>query len=100
VPAANHEISRKDFEASIERKVDLVIPSEQKIACQAAKLGQPFAKVATAAKVSQPFNQLVAVVTSTVEQAEGSGDGSDGSKASLLKKLNLKGLLSKAPAKA
>jgi pilus assembly protein CpaE len=100
VPAANHEISRKDFEASIERKVDLVIPSEQKVASQAAKLGQPFAKVATGAKLSQPFNQLVTLVTETVEQAEGTGDGAASGSASLLKKLNLKGLLTKAPTKA
>jgi pilus assembly protein CpaE len=101
VPAANHEISRKDFEASIERKVDLVIPSEQKIASQAAKLGQPFAKVATGAKLSQPFNQLVNLVTATVEQAEGGSDAAEGGgSASLLKKFNIKGLLNKAPAKA
>ena len=101
VPAGNHEISRKDFEASIERKVDLVIPAEAKVAAQAAKLGQPFAKTATTAKVSQPFTQLVQLVTATVEQAEGAGDGAgDSSTQSLLKKLNLKGLLSKAPAKA
>jgi pilus assembly protein CpaE len=101
VPAANHEISRKDFEASIERKVDLVIPSEQKIASQAAKLGQPFAKVATGAKLSQPFNQLVNLVTATVEQAEGGSDAAEGGgSVSLLKKFNIKGLLNKAPAKA
>jgi pilus assembly protein CpaE len=100
VPAGNHEISRKDFEASIERKVDLVVPSDQKVAAQAAKLGQPFAKVATNAKIGQPFSQLVGLVTATVEQAEGAGDGSEAATASLLKKLNIKGLLSKAPTKA
>jgi pilus assembly protein CpaE len=101
VPAGNHEISRKDFEASIERKVDLVISADVKTAAQAAKLGQPFAKVATGAKLSQPFAQLVNLVTATVEQSEAAGDAPEGSTASLLKKLNLKGLLSKAtPAKA
>jgi pilus assembly protein CpaE len=99
VPAGNHEISRKDFEASIERKVDLVIPAEAKVAAQAAKLGQPFAKVATGAKLSQPFAQLVQLVTATVEQAEGAGDGASPAN-SLLGKFNFKGLLSKAPVKA
>lgn len=101
VPAGNHEISRKDFEASIERKVDLVIPADAKVAAQAAKLGQPFAKAATTAKLSQPFTQLVQLVTSTVEQAEGAGDGAgEGSSASLLKKLNIKSFLTKSPVKA
>jgi pilus assembly protein CpaE len=100
VPPGNQEISRKDFEASIERKVDLVIPLDTRMAAQAAKLGQPFAKVATAAKLSQPFAQLVNLVTATVEQAEEAGDGAEAGTASLFKKLNLKGLLSKAPAKA
>jgi pilus assembly protein CpaE len=38
------EISRKDFEGSIERKVDITVPLDQKGASQAAKLGQPIAK--------------------------------------------------------
>ena len=100
VPAGNHEISRKDFETSIERKIDLVIPADAKIAAQAAKLGQPFAKVATGAKLTHPFAQLVNLVTATVEQAEGASNETEASTSSLLKKLNLKGLLSKAPAKA
>jgi pilus assembly protein CpaE len=100
VPAGNHEISRKDFEASIERKVDLVVPADAKVAAQAAKLGQPFAKVATGAKLGQPFSQLVALVTATVEQGEEAGGAGESAANSLLGKLNLKGLLSKTPAKA
>src|SRR5688572_16419463 len=57
VPAGAQEISRKDFEQSIERSVDIVIPFEPKAAAQAAKLGQPFAKVATASRVSGPLGQ-------------------------------------------
>src|SRR5688500_10515403 len=54
VPSGAPEISRKDFETSIERKVDIVIPYELKANAQAAKLGQPLAKVATSSKISQP----------------------------------------------
>src|SRR5688500_16843191 len=54
VVSGNQEISRKDFETSIERKVDIVIPYELKANAQAAKLGQPLAKVATSSKISQP----------------------------------------------
>lgn len=61
------EISRKDFEGSIERKVDIVIPLDQKAASQAAKLGQPLAKVATSSKISQPLNQLATLAVGAVD---------------------------------
>jgi pilus assembly protein CpaE len=97
VPAGAQEISRKDFEQSIERSVDLVIPFEPKAAAQAAKLGQPFAKVATASRIAGPLAQLVALTTSTVEEGEaGSEKPKDGAR-SLFDKLNLKGLVAKKP---
>src|SRR3546814_6065642 len=40
------EISRKDFEQSIERKVDVLIPFDLKVASQAAKLGKTLAETA------------------------------------------------------
>src|SRR3546814_19206030 len=40
------EISRKDFEQSIERKVDVLIPFDLKVASQAAKLGKTMADTA------------------------------------------------------
>jgi len=54
--AAQLEISRKDFEGSIERKVDLLLPFEPKVASQAAKLGKPLAEVA---KGNKAFALLV-----------------------------------------
>ena len=98
VPAGAQEISRKDFEQSIERSVDIVIPFEPKAASQAAKLGQPFAKVATASKIQGPLSQLVTLTTSTVEGSEAgaAAPAKDGTK-SLLDKLNLKGLVAKKP---
>src|SRR3712207_9205841 len=65
------EISRKDFEQSIERPVDIVIPFEPKAAAQSAKLGQPFAKVATSSKINGPLTQLVNLTVATVEGQEG-----------------------------
>ena len=97
VPAGTQEISRKDFEQSIERSVDVVIPFEPKAAAQAAKLGQPFAKVATASRVSGPLAQLVTLTTSTVEGHEGGGEKQKDGARSLLDKLNLKGLVTKKP---
>lgn len=96
VPSGTAEISRKDFETSIERKVDIVIPYETKATAQAAKLGQPLAKVATSSKITQPLNQLVALTVATVEgDGEESESGSSG--ASLLGKLNFKSLMAKKP---
>jgi pilus assembly protein CpaE len=96
------EISRKDFETSIERKVDVVIPFDVKAASQAAKLGQPLAKATTSAKIAQPLAQLVNLTVSAVG-AEDDGDEDADASVSLMAKLNLKTLLakgSKAKAKA
>jgi pilus assembly protein CpaE len=100
VSAAHQEISRKDFEQSIERKVDICIPLDLKSAGQAAKLGQPFAKVATGAKTAQPLAQLVTMTVSSIDVQDESADETKGA-ASLMDKLNLKGLLAKTakPAK-
>jgi len=57
------EISRKDFEQSIERPVDLVFPYDLKLAAQAAKLGKPMAEVA-GGKIAAPFNTLSNMVLS------------------------------------
>ncbi|MBV8686066.1 MAG: pilus assembly protein CpaE [Alphaproteobacteria bacterium] len=92
-----HEITRKDFESSIERKVDLVVPLDVKAAAQAAKLGQPLAKAASAARLSQPLAQLAQMTTAAVA-AEGEADDEEAdSSVSLMAKLNLKTLLAKGP---
>ncbi|MBV9882724.1 MAG: pilus assembly protein CpaE, partial [Sphingomonadaceae bacterium] len=74
---------------------DLCILADVKAASQAAKLGQPFAKVATSAKLAQPLAQLVTLTTSAVESEEAAGGDEVTASASLLDKLNLKGLLPK-----
>jgi pilus assembly protein CpaE len=88
------EISRAEFEKSIERKVDVVIPFDLKAATQAAKLGQPFAKAATG-KAAQPFAQLVTLTTSAVDGTQEGGETA--AAANLLGKLNLKEFLAKKP---
>src|SRR6186713_1323100 len=57
------EISKKDFEQSIERAVDIVFPDDRKVAAQAAKLGKPMAEIATG-KMAAPFTQLSNMVLS------------------------------------
>lgn len=91
------EVSRKDFEHSIERKIDLMLPFDPKVASQAAKLGQPFAKVAKVTKLSQPLSQLL---TATVDQADPEGPQGDApaAAASLLGKIGqFKSLVAKRP---
>ena len=65
------EISRKDFEQSIERQVDIAFPVDGKLAAQAAKLGKPMAEVA-GGKMGAPFNQLSGMVLSHASE-EGAG---------------------------
>jgi pilus assembly protein CpaE len=52
------EISRKDFEGSIERKIDFVVAFDQKLAATAAKLGKPFAEAGKGSKTVQPLTDL------------------------------------------
>ena len=92
---SQQEISRGEFEKSIERKVDIVIPLDAKVAAQTAKLGQPLAKTATNAKIAQPLAQLV---TLTISAVDGSSESPEEAATSLLGKLgNLKGLVAKKP---
>jgi pilus assembly protein CpaE len=91
------EVSRKDFEQSIERKVDVVIPFDLKAASTAAKLGQPFAKGAKAAKLAQPLVQLTNLAVSSADAAD-VAEAPEAASNSLLGKLgNLKALLAKKP---
>jgi pilus assembly protein CpaE len=78
------EVSRKDFEHSIERKVDVVLPFDPKSATQAAKLGQPLAKGTKSPKLTQPLMQLL---TLSLEQAGSEPSEEASSNSSLLGKL-------------
>ena len=91
VPAAGAlEISRKDFETSIERAIDYVIPAEPKLLAQAAKLGKPLAEVATNVKVSGPLVQIAAAILALVD--DGAGDAAAGGKAAGAKEAGPKSL--------
>ena len=62
------EISRKDFEGSIERKIDFVVPFDQKLAAQAAKLGKPLAEAGKNSKTIAPIVDLTRHVLSAGEE--------------------------------
>ena len=92
------EVSRKDFENSIERKVDVLIPFEPKSAAQAAKLGQPLAQVASG-KLAPPMTQILNLTVSVVDaSAEAEAVPAGGS---LLGRFGgLKSLVAKKPKEA
>lgn len=58
------EISKKDFETSVERKIDMVIPFDQKTAVQAAKLGKTLAEASGSGKTGSLLKQLAERVSS------------------------------------
>jgi pilus assembly protein CpaE len=89
------EISRKDFEGSIERKIDLTMPFDIKATGQAAKLGKPVAEAVRSSKVSAAISALADMtknVAPTVEEPS-KVDKSNAKKKSLM--TNFKSLLTK-----
>lgn len=52
------EITRKDFEQSIERTIDVILPYDAKVTTQAAKLGKTVAESGRASKLGQALNEL------------------------------------------
>lgn len=100
VHAGTPEISRADFEASIERKINFMIPFDNKAATNAAKLGQSFVEANRSTKAGAAIRELSdAIVNAGAESAEEASEA----KKSLLGKFDFKSLLvkkSKAPAAA
>jgi pilus assembly protein CpaE len=71
VPAAGQsEVSRKDFESSIERKADLCLPFDPRLVAQAARLGKPLAEVARGARLGQQLLAMAAQVIASTDDAE------------------------------
>jgi pilus assembly protein CpaE len=87
------EISKQDFEASIERKIGFAIPYDLKAAANAAKLGQTFADANRSSKASAVIRDIAKTVMGTSD-GEVIDDAVKGKK-SLLGKLDLKAMLSK-----
>ena len=70
-PSGATEISRKEFETSIERKLDFIIPLDVKAVCQASKLGKSVAEVSKGSKMGQSYQALGTQIVAT------GGEGSD-----------------------
>lgn len=87
------EISRQDFENSIERKIDIMIPADPKTAAHAAKLGQAFVEAGKSSKATSKIIALAEHILGTVEADSEEGD--DKAKTSLMDKFGgMKSLLS------
>ncbi len=90
------EISKPDFEASIERKIGYTVPYDFKAAANAAKLGQTFADANRSSKAGS-------VIRDVAKAVMGIGEGDvvaaaiGPAKKSLLGKFDLKGMLAKKP---
>jgi pilus assembly protein CpaE len=95
VASAQLEISRKDFESSIERKVDFVMPLDAKLAAQAAKLGKPFAEAGKNSKTVAPLLELASTLAGAAEETADAGGKKKGKGGSLMGKFDLKALMSK-----
>ncbi len=93
------ELSRKEFESSIERQIDIVIPFDPKLVSQSAKLGKSYAEICKGTKTAQVWNNLMRLILdgADVEAEEAQAAAAKGkSGGSLLGKL---GLMSKKGAK-
>ncbi|MXO84648.1 pilus assembly protein CpaE [Altererythrobacter aurantiacus] len=99
VAPASSEISKADFEASIERKVDFSIPFDQKAAANSAKLGQTFAQANASSKATGVMNKIAEHILGS---GGDDGDGETDGKKSLLGTFDIKSLMAKKdkPAKA
>jgi pilus assembly protein CpaE len=94
------EISRSDFEASIERKINFSIPYDIKAAANAAKLGQTFVGANRGTKAAGIIRDLGEAVVKALDDggvAAAAPDKSAERKASLLGKLDIKKMLSSKP---
>lgn len=90
VQAGNLEISRQDFENSIERKIDVMIPADPKAAANAAKLGQAFVEANKGSKTTAKISELADIILGAVEIEAEAGEAKSGG--SLMGKLT--GMLS------
>lgn len=86
------EITKADFEASIERKVDFVIPYDIKAASNAAKLGQVFVDANRASKATAAIRQIAERVIGANSDDLAAGGAE---KKSLLGGFDFKALLAK-----
>lgn len=96
VNASYNEITRKEFESSIDRAIDFIIPSDPKAATQAAKLGQTLIAASPNSKASNIIVKIAEAILGSVE-VDDETNGDKGGKSSMMSKLGgFKSILSKS----
>ena len=79
--AAATEVTRKDFETSIERDLDLVLPFDSKSTIQSSRAGKPVVEGAKSSKLSTGIVSLVELIKdATAVEVEGEAAGKDAKK--------------------
>jgi pilus assembly protein CpaE len=94
VQSGASEISKADFEASIERKINFSIPFDQKASANAAKLGKSYVEANRNAKSAAAIREIGKAIVGVAED-EGESLESAGKSSSLLGKFDLKSIMSK-----
>jgi len=92
------EISKADFEASIERKINYFVPYDFKAAANAAKLGQTFAEANRSTKAGGAIRDISKAVMGATDVMEPTAKAP--AKKSLLGKFDLKSMMPSKKAKA
>lgn len=95
VQSAVVEITRKDFESTIERKIDLLLPADPKSLAQAAKLGQPVVEAVRGSKFSAGIVTLADMVAGNFAQAADEAPANGISKAKKTAFAGFKSMLKK-----
>src|SRR5690606_41326892 len=80
------EISKADFESSIERKINSTVPFDLKAASNAAKLGQTFAEANRSTKAGQAMRDIAKAIVG-VSEDDGAALNQTGATTSLLGKI-------------
>ena len=93
VQASALEISRKDFEQSIERKIDIIIPADSKLAAQAAKLGKTLADVGKTSKIGHALESAMNLALGAVDETDAAPAAGKGGKSLLGKITDLKSII-------
>ncbi|MEL0210465.1 MAG: pilus assembly protein CpaE, partial [Novosphingobium sp.] len=99
IQAGASEISKSDFEASIERKINFMVPYDIKAASNAAKLGQTFVAANRSTKAGGVLRDVAQMIIGSVDDdgSTAADNGADKRKASLLGKFDLKKMLATKP---
>ncbi len=88
------EISKADFEASIERKINFSIPFDQKASANAAKLGKSYVEANRNSKSAAAIRDVAKAIMGAADE-DGASFEDAGKGTSLLGKFDLKSIMSK-----